>query len=271
MLISQRGTFEWETPMSTETCSFSLQHYREILQTAKTAGYEFLLFDEAQTSTADRCCLLRHDIDYTPEKAMEFGKIEADCGIRSTFFFQVVAWTYNARERTCYRTIRELADMGHQIGLHFDVTWQAQTGWEDLLDLCARERELLSHMTGLNIPDIISFHNPGTYAVKVINKDVVGIHHTYEPRYFSEFKYLSDSQGWYEGCVCKIFESGKYPNIQLLTHPYIWWEVPRSDFIEDMAAFINMRRDELTQYMIAHHPVCAKHEDRLRKLVENAS
>lgn len=256
--------------MSTEICSFSLEHYREILRTAKNTGYEFLLFDEAQTTAAERCCLLRHDIDYTPEKATEFGRIEADLGIRSTYFFQVVAWTYNTRERTCYQAVRELTDMGHQIALHFDVTWRADAQWEDLPDLCARERDLLAHLTGLDIPDIVSFHNPGAYADKVVDKEVAGIHHTYEPRYFSALKYLSDSQGWYEGCVCKLFESGKYPRIQLLTHPYIWWEDPRSDFVEDMATFINMRRDQLTEYMITYHPVCAKNQDRLRRLVEKA-
>ena len=103
---------------------------------------------------------------------------------------------------------------------------------------------------------------------KMIDKEVVGIHHTYEPRYFSEFKYLSDSQGWYEGCVCKLFESRKYPRIQLLTHPYIWSKSPRSDFIEDMVSLIKRRRDQLTEYMIFHHPVCEKNSSRLRSLVK---
>ncbi len=254
--------------MPDKTCSFSLDHYREILQTAKESGYEFLLFDEL-LSTAEQCCLLRHDIDYTPEKATEFGKIEADLGIRSTYFFQIVAWTYNIRERASYQAIRELSDMGHQIALHFDVTWRGASQWEELPNLCTKERELLSHLTGLDIPDIVSFHNPGTYANKVIDKEVAGIHHTYEPRYFSAYKYLSDSQGWYEGCVCKLFESGKYPRIQLLTHPYIWWDDPHSDFIENMSALINMRRDQLTEYMIEHHPVCTKNQDQLRSFVKS--
>jgi len=256
--------------MSDEICSFSLEHYREILRVAKTSGYNFLLFDEAETSASERCCLLRHDIDYTPERAIEFGRIEADLGIRSTYFFQVVAWTYNVREKKCYQTMSELADMGHEIGLHFDVTWDVEAKWEDLPELCARDRKLLSYLSGLEISDIISFHNPGTYADKVVGREVVGIHHTYEPRYFSEYKYLSDSQGWYEGCVGKIFESGKYPKIQLLTHPYIWWDDPRSDFIEDMAAFINYRRDQLIEYMIKYHPVCSKNQARLRTLTNRA-
>ena len=75
--------------MSTEFCDFSLDHYREILESAKNSGYDFLLFDEVQTKATGRTCLLRHDIDYAPEKAMEFGQIEADLGIRSTYFFKL--------------------------------------------------------------------------------------------------------------------------------------------------------------------------------------
>ena len=255
--------------MSIKECSFSLEHYREILQTAKSNGYEFLLFDEVEEATSERSCLLRHDIDYTPEKATQFGKIEADLGIRCTYFFQVAAWTYNVREQKCYETIQELNEMGHQIALHFDVTWGKDAEWNELPDMCSYERNLLALLTDKDIPEIVSFHNPHTYKEKVLNKEVAGIRHTYEPRYFSKYKYLSDSQGWYEGCVCKIFRNGKYPKIQLLTHPYIWWEKPHSDFIEDMATFINMRRRQLTEYMIRTHPVCANNQDRLRKFLES--
>ena len=242
-------------------------HYKEILQTAKSSGYKFLLFNQGRTGISDKQCLLRHDIDYTPEKSKEFGRIEADLGIQSTYFFQVVAWTYNVREKVCYKTIRELHDMGHQIALHFDASWE-EARLMDMPALCKNERALLATLTSLDIPDIVSFHNPGVHRDKVLNKEVAGIHHTYEPRYFSEFKYLSDSQGWYEGCVCKLFERGNYPRIQLLTHPYIWSKNPRSNFTEDVASLIKVRRDQLTEYMISYHPVCKKNASRLRRLVK---
>ena len=61
--------------MSTNLCSFSWKHYREILEVAKKAGYNFLLFNEINSKTTEKCCILRHDIDYTPEKAIEFGQL----------------------------------------------------------------------------------------------------------------------------------------------------------------------------------------------------
>ena len=124
------------------------------------------------------------------------------------------------------------------------------------------------NLIGVEVPDIISFHNPGEHGNKLLNKSVRGMHHTYENRYFSEIKYLSDSQGWYEGCVCKIFKNRKYPKIQLLTHPYIWWPSPQSNFIGDMAHLINLRKSQLTDYLIKHHPVCHKSSVELRNKVK---
>ena len=69
-------------------CDFSLAHYKEILETALSNGYSFLSYDEDLTPYKDkRVCVLRHDIDYTPERAVIFGEIEAELGIQSTYFF----------------------------------------------------------------------------------------------------------------------------------------------------------------------------------------
>ena len=254
--------------MSQIECSFSLKHYRHILQTAIENGYEFALFNDYATAKSEYTCLLRHDIDYTPEKSIEFGKIEVELGIRSTYFYQIVASTYNIMERNNYDIIQELSKMGHQIALHFDVTWHKNASWDNLPNLCRQEQETLRNLAGVEVPDIISLHNPGEYGNQLLDKTVCGIHHTYEKRYFSEIKYISDSQGWYEGCICKIFENRKYPKIQLLTHPYIWWQSPKSSFIEDIAHLINYKKSQLTDYIIKYHPVCRKSSLELRNKVK---
>ena len=91
--------------------------------------------------------------------------------------------------------------------------------------------------------------------------------HTYEKRYFSEIKYLSDSQGWYEGCPCHVFREERYPRLHLLTHPYIWPDREEGDFIEDMAAMVQFRGHELADYLVRYHPVVRKHETRFRSLL----
>jgi hypothetical protein len=249
-------------------CSFNLDHYREILEAALANGYKFVGYNEAASFNADeKVCILRHDVDYLPEHSIQLGRVERELGIRSTIFFQVCAWTYNLREKVNTQTIHMLREMGHQIGLHFDVEWYSGVEWDELSDACNTDRKVFEAILGFAPSEIISFHNPGPFSERMLNQTIAGIRHTYEKEFFSDFKYLSDSQGWYEGCVCKVFEEGRYNRIQLLTHPYIW-PVESNGFFMDMADMAEQRKQELLAYLIKHHPVCNNNEKLLIKLSE---
>ncbi|MFH0983987.1 MAG: hypothetical protein V1882_00470 [Candidatus Omnitrophota bacterium] len=251
------------------TCDFSFAHYRRILQTAIKSGYKFIRFDELRDlPRGQKACVLRHDVDYLPEHAPFLSEIELSLGIRATYFFQICARTYNLREAMNYRIVRDLKRAGHTIGLHFDMTWDADAKWDEFPKICRREQVLFEKITGVRPCKIVSHHNPHRFTAQVLNSVTPGMRHTYEPQFFSKIKYLSDSQGWYEGCMCKIFAAAKYPRIQLCTHPYIWSKKPQKDFIGDMTRLIRRRSDELLEYCITYHPVCKKNEARLRREVQ---
>jgi hypothetical protein len=249
-------------------CNFSLNHYQKILKTALDNDYQFVKYDDIE-NTDGKICVLRHDVDYTPLRALEKAKIEADLGIKAYYFFLINSEIYNIRDRRVYEVVHQLKKIGHHIGLHLDLSWNPKVKWENVVAQCKEEKELFKVLTNIEPCEIISFHNPHIFTEMVLNKSVDGMEHTYEKRYFSDIKYLSDSQGWYEGCVCKIFEQKKYNKIQLLTHPYIWPIEAKHDFTEDMAEMIKAKRVELIDYMVKYHPVCAKNEKRLRALVNS--
>jgi hypothetical protein len=256
--------------MSSE-CDFSIGHYREILAAAVESGYRFVGYDDAEALPPDQLsCILRHDVDYMPEWTVAMARIERELGITSTYFFQVCAKTYNLRESASYSAVRELAGMGHTLGLHFDLTWKPDTQWEEMAELCRQDKDVFRAITGIVACEIISFHNPHRFVDSLLNHEVPGMRHTYEKRYFSDMKYLSDSQGWYEGCMCKIFAAKEYPRIQLLTHADYWPEKTRGDFISDTAQIVRLRSEELTRYLITFHPVCKKNEVRLRAEIRKA-
>src|SRR2546425_4596819 len=111
--------------MADHTCAFSLRHYKEILQIALSKGYRFIKFNELEKlSEGQSACLLRHDVDYVPEWSLGFAEIESHLGIISTYFYQVCAKTYNLRESTNVRVVRKLKSLGHEIGLHLDLSWK---------------------------------------------------------------------------------------------------------------------------------------------------
>lgn len=251
--------------MNKMECNFSLKHFQEILNVALDSGYRFGSYDELENNI-NLLCVLRHDIDYTPLQAIELGKIENELDIRAYYFFQISSEIYNIRDWKVYNTIQELKEMGHHVGLHLDLSWNPEIKWENIVTQCNKEKKLFKKLTDIEPCDIISFHNPHIFTELVLNKTVEGMKHTYEKRFFSEAKYLSDSQGWYEGCMHKVFEEKRYKKIQLLIHPYIWPIEHQGGFIEDMAEMIKTKRTELTDYMVKYHPVCAKHEKKLRML-----
>lgn len=245
-------------------CSFRLEHYRVVLEAALRSGYSFVRFRDATPIPAGRICILRHDVDYMPEWAINFAQIEAELGLRSTFFFLTSAMAYNLRAMEPYDAVHAVSSLGHDVGVHVDLGWHTPQDGSVVAARCGEEKAIFRAITGLEPVDVVSFHNPTKLGDRVLDRSIEGVQHTYEPAFYSQIKYLSDSQGWYEGCACTIFDTARYEGIQLLTHPYVW-PPDSTDFIEDMARMVKRRADKLVQYLVDHHPVCTMHEGRFRE------
>ena len=69
---------------------FSYEDYKEIIRiiqsTGNQAGYEEAL-------TADEFVIMRHDVEYSVDRAYALAKVESSMDFTSTFFFQ---WTNNS-------------------------------------------------------------------------------------------------------------------------------------------------------------------------------
>ena len=179
-------------------------------------------FDEFNSKRPSHAvCLLRHDVDYMPEWSTNLGEIERARDIRATYFFQVGAETYNLRDSRNVKAVRALHEMGHVVGLHFDIEWSDESTLAETASRSVKEKALFEAITGVAARDIVSFHNPHRFQDRILDQTIPGLRHTYERCYFSQIKYLSDSQGWQEDCMCRVFAGSRYQAIQLLTHPYI--------------------------------------------------
>jgi hypothetical protein len=63
------------------TCSFELDHFRELLQAARRGGYRFRFFD-GEPNAGD--LFLRHDVDLVLDAAVELAELEAEEAVRAT-------------------------------------------------------------------------------------------------------------------------------------------------------------------------------------------
>lgn len=198
---------------------FTLAHYREIL-TAITSSHATFSFAEAvplgrDLLTHERFVLMRHDVELSLEAALVLGEADHAAGIRSTFFLQFGA-DYNLFDPDSAGIVRRLLDLGHDLGLHYDIGLLEQSG----TDPAVVARRMIDLME--------TFWSTKVYAASPHlamrsgrTLRIPGVVDAYDPLYFSEIKYLSDStQVWREGVVTNLLE--RYHRIQLLTHEYHW-------------------------------------------------
>jgi hypothetical protein len=203
---------------------FSPDAYRSLLRALSERGYRPGRFDGAPVT--GRTILLRHDIDLSIDAAMPISRIEADEGWLSTYYVLVSSDLYNPGSAASRALLSEIAGMGHEIGLHFDSSLYAKIESGEL-DVAALERAAvsecatLSNAIGREVASI-SFHRPVTQ-LQGLDRDFAGRPHSYQPRYFREIDYCSDSGGrWKHGHPLDRAAVAAGQPMQLLTHP-IWW------------------------------------------------
>jgi hypothetical protein len=198
------------------SCAFDLEHYRELLDAAKTGGYRFTFF-EAVPAPGD--LFLRHDVDLSLEAAVELAELEAAAGVRATYFLMPQSLFYNLASPVGERTLHRLRELGHAVGLHA-VFPRAEL--DDRFD------------------PVIAWHNPDP---EFMGEPIDGAVNVMEPRYFSPASYRSDSnQHWRAGCPHEELARGELEWLQLLIHPEIW-VYPGATMRETMEAMLDAERE----------------------------
>ena len=91
----------------------------EITEVSNQSGHFDRLSDrEAQgpneIESPTKYIILRHDVDLKAENSVETAKIEHSLGIKASYYFRVVP---DSDKPEC---IRAIADMGHEIGYHYE-------------------------------------------------------------------------------------------------------------------------------------------------------
>jgi hypothetical protein len=192
---------------------FGLTAYCEILKMFRSAGFHFARF---APDAAPGDLLLRHDIDFSIDDALEIAEAEAEMGISSTFFFMLTSNTYNIASKRNSDLIRKIADLGHEISIHFDPVVYSD------IDLgFNQERAFFEDRFGVSV-DVVSIHRPGPF-LNDNNRQLPGCRHSYEDDFFRKMTYLSDSAGRdIRPTVINLVEAPPTLPLHLLIHP-IWW------------------------------------------------
>lgn len=207
---------------------FSYDDYREIIKYMKEAG-NICSYKEAMKS--DSFSIMRHDVEYSVDRAYELSKVELDMDFTSTFFFQLTNNSYNVLSRRSKAMIKEMHEAGQTIGLHYALN--GLTDMDAIRKEIARDIDILSEMFGFEI-DTFSFHRP-TRDVLAENIKLPGIINAYQDDFFTfgdnitedtpvDVKYMSDANHiWRYGYPTEENIKG-FKKVQILTHPFAWTE-----------------------------------------------
>jgi hypothetical protein len=206
------------------TCSFTLEHYRELLSAAREGGYRFATFD-APPRAGD--VLLRHDVDLSLEAAVEMGELEAAEGAVATYLLMNRSVFYNLASREGERAIARLRGLGHRVGLH---AIHPQAMFDERFD------------------PVVAWHNPDP---EYMTAPVAGAVNVMQAPWFSPETYRSDSnQRWRHGCPHEELAAGAFAWLQLLTHPEIW-AYPGETMGATMHAMLDAERERRVEQLRA--------------------
>jgi len=197
------------------SCSFDLQHYREILEAAQAGGYRFTAFGDGP-ERGD--LFLRHDIDLSLDAAVTMAVLEAEMGIQTTYLLMTESVFYNLASKEGAAAIDRLRELGHRVGLH---AVYPSVALDDRFE------------------PVVSWHNPSP---EFMSEEIPGAINVYGERYFSPQTYRSDSnQRWRSGCPHEELRVGSFPWLQILIHPEIW-VYPGATMSQTMRAMVEAEK-----------------------------
>jgi hypothetical protein len=189
-------------------------------------NWHLISFPDCHTTRAgERIAVVRHDVDLSLNAAVEMAEIESDESIAATYCIRLGGTYYDPLSISGIQAVRRLVELGHSIGLHFDITRYHALGLTADAGIDA-DIATLEH-TFRRPVEFISQHSPARFDQPDLSErpDLQQCY-SYNELFFDQMKYISDSgQFWREGDVEAHISADR---IHMLTHPE-WWTADGDD------------------------------------------
>ncbi len=200
--------------------------YEKIIEDMKATGKAM---SYAEAIGKDEFAIMRHDIEFSIERAYDLSLIESKHDFTSTYFVQITNNSYNAFSKRNVDMLKDMAARGHHIGLHYHCNGQLDPVL--VRDGVRDQMRIISEMLGMDV-NSYSFHRP----VKEIYYYNISIPYTinaYSKEFFTyaenvseddelEVKYIADSKHRWNYGFPDYETLMKYKKVQLLIHPFSW-------------------------------------------------
>jgi len=223
-----------KTDPKTPFFDFTYAMYDFLLSNIVKAGYRVGTVKEYLAHELTECpfLILRHDVEWNPQRALDIAKLESGHKLKATYYFRADTKVFNPL------IMRTIQDLGCEIGYHFEVLDQSQGNFQKAIQLFEEEIDGF-RKKGITIDTVCSHGNPrikkrGYKANNEIflydqglKKKTGILGEAYLDIDFSEIGYFSDvSLRWKKVNSTKnlvsIILRQNLPRLYLLTHPDYW-------------------------------------------------
>lgn len=222
---------------------FTYTAYKNLLELLKKEKYMITNYHDYDLCPENSdIVILRHDIDYSLEKALEMAELESDMGAQSTYFVLMTGEFYNPAAGRSIEILKRIHAMGHEIGLHFDEACYKEQGINEILAIAEKERKILESLIEEPISSV-SMHRPSKM---VLENDIQfeNMVNSYSNVFFKEFKYVSDSRMHWREDVEKIIKSHNYHRLHILIHAFWYAELANEGTGDKIIKFISKAAEE---------------------------
>ena len=214
--------------------------------------------------------ILRHDVDYSTRAALTLAEQESERGIHATYFLLPNGCYYNLLDPAHAEVPRRLANLGHEVGLHYDVNLLHRFAPEQWSEIVRLQISVLEALSATAVRSI-AMHQPGLNGDDPL-RETSGFLNAYDDRFFRQMRYISDSCRAWRDSAWRLLNSGPLPaRFQLALHPINWSNDDRGrvalfDAVHrDLAKTIEAAGRDLVD-KIQKHPAVIEHEARASRL-----
>lgn len=222
-------------PAFSNPTAWNIRAYTEMLNAIQELTNRAFTSEWTHTVGNKTEIYLRHDVDFSLECAVEMAAAEQSTGVLATYFVEVECPFYNLLSATATRQVRRIAAMGHPVGLHLVLPSPGDGAAGEALE---SQLGALKSVLGDAVTSVVSLHQPMRHD-EVARR--LRVSTTYDPVFFDEATYLSDSAGQWGGSADRWLAriANHERPAQLLIHP-LWWTQPGETPREKLQGLINL-------------------------------
>jgi hypothetical protein len=207
--------------------SFSYDEYQYIIKQIKSS-LPIVTFNDVSMDTL-KYCVIRHDVEFSIERALELAQFEQSIGVQSTYVFQVCNNNYNPFSYKNKEHILDIIRLGHDIGTHVHLG-NFDESLMSIENYIIKQSQLLS--TALDYPiNKFSIHRPLRKHIENVIS-IPGFINMSDTRFFTytdnfnvydlPVLYLADSNHAWKYGDPKDIDFSKISKMQLNCHPFSW-------------------------------------------------